>query len=224
MLLNLLSKKVFLVCFLVFVAKPPIPTVLKNRASSHQIIIFIYIVCAVVDFVIYFFRNLLLNNDCVLIFFHFDYFNETHGKNQKSYEIRFGSCHQNYWFQICGNLFCHWIRQFQTKKKLESAVQHIGLKYWEFQQVFAKQKRLREIWGFFDFGKNDLLNQKIRNFRVLDQLNIFSFDDDETEFVESFAETVFNENPELYKIDFSKILDRFDFSPISVFLFATFRK
>ena len=36
------------------------------------------------------------------------------------------------------------------RKKMESVAQHIGLKYQEFRQDFAKQKRLRDIWGFFD--------------------------------------------------------------------------
>ena len=43
------------------------------------------------------------------------------------------------------------------RKKTESVVQHIGLKHREIRQTFAKQKRLRDIWGFFDRRKNDLL-------------------------------------------------------------------
>ena len=35
------------------------------------------------------------------------------------------------------------------RKKIKSVAQHIGLKHREFRQVFAKQKRLRDIWGFF---------------------------------------------------------------------------
>ena len=34
-------------------------------------------------------------------------------------------------------------------KKVGSVIQHVGLKNREFQQVFAQQKRLREIWFFF---------------------------------------------------------------------------
>ena len=55
-------------------------------------------------------------------------------------------------------------------KKMELAVQYIGLKNREFQQALAKQKRLREIWFSFDHRENDLLNQEIRNIRVLDEL------------------------------------------------------
>ena len=39
------------------------------------------------------------------------------------------------------------------RKKMEFAVQRIGLKNREFQQTFAKQKRLREIWFFLSPGK-----------------------------------------------------------------------
>ena len=53
------------------------------------------------------------------------------------------------------------------RKKMESVAQHIGLKYREFRQILAKQKRLRDIWGFFDRRENDLLKQKIRTIRAL---------------------------------------------------------
>ena len=46
------------------------------------------------------------------------------------------------------------------RKKMESVVQHIGLKHREFRQAFTKQKRLRDIWGFFDRRENGLLKQK----------------------------------------------------------------
>ena len=36
------------------------------------------------------------------------------------------------------------------RKKMELAVQHIGVKNRELQQAVAKQKRLREIWSSFD--------------------------------------------------------------------------
>ena len=36
------------------------------------------------------------------------------------------------------------------RKKIKFAVQRIGLKNREFQQIFAKQIRLREIWFSFD--------------------------------------------------------------------------
>ena len=44
------------------------------------------------------------------------------------------------------------------RKKMELAAQYIGLKNQEFQKAVAKQKRLREIWSFFDHRENDLLN------------------------------------------------------------------
>ena len=67
------------------------------------------------------------------------------------------------------------------RKKMELAVQHIGVKNRELQQAVAKQKRLREIWSSFDHRENDLLSQEIRTIRVLDELDLFSIDDDETE-------------------------------------------
>ena len=59
------------------------------------------------------------------------------------------------------------------RKKMESVAQHIGLKYREFRQVFAEQKRLRDFWGFFDRRENDLLKQKIRIIRALDKINLW---------------------------------------------------
>ena len=64
-------------------------------------------------------------------------------------------------------------------KKIGSAAQRIDLKNRKLQQTFAKQKRLREIWSSFDHRENDLLNQKIRTIRALDELNLFSIDDNE---------------------------------------------
>ena len=78
------------------------------------------------------------------------------------------------------------------RKKMESVVQHIGLKHREFRQVFAKQKRLRDIWGFFDRRENDLLKQKIRIIRALDEINLFSIDDDVAEFFDGSAEISIN--------------------------------
>ena len=62
------------------------------------------------------------------------------------------------------------------RKRMESVVQHIGLKHREFRQVFVKQKRLRDIWGFFYRREKDLLKHKIRIFRAQD--NFVSIDDD----------------------------------------------
>ena len=47
------------------------------------------------------------------------------------------------------------------RKKMELAAQHIGAKNREFQQIVAKQKRLREIWFSFDHRENDLLSQDV---------------------------------------------------------------
>ena len=105
---------------------------------------------------------------------------------------------------------------------MESVVQHIGLKYREFRQLFAKQKCLRDIWGFFDRRENDLLKQEIRTVRTLDKIIFFPIDGNETEFFDGFAEIFFNQNPELYNIDFSQILEGFDFSSIPIDFFATF--
>ena len=38
-------------------------------------------------------------------------------------------------------------------KKVGSVAQHVKLRNREFQQAFAKQKRLREIWFFLNIGK-----------------------------------------------------------------------
>ena len=58
-------------------------------------------------------------------------------------------------------------------KKIGSVVQRVKLKNRVFQQAFAKQKRLREIWSSFDHRENDLLNQEIRTIRVLNELYFF---------------------------------------------------
>ena len=110
------------------------------------------------------------------------------------------------------------------RKKMEPAVQHIGLKNREFQQAVAKQQRLREIWYFFDHRENDLLNQEIRIIRALDELIFFSIDDNETEFFENSAKISINDYPELLDFDFSQFLKRFDFSSIPISVFTTFQK
>ena len=110
------------------------------------------------------------------------------------------------------------------RKKMELAAQHIGVKNRELQQAVAKQKRLREIWFSFDHRENDLLNQEIRTIRVLDELNFFSIDDDETELFENSAEISINDYPELLDFDFSQFLEKFDFSSIPISVFTTFQK
>ena len=110
------------------------------------------------------------------------------------------------------------------RKKMELAAQHIGVKNGEFQQAVAKQKRLREIWFSFDHRENDLLNQKIRTIRALDEFDPFSINDNEAELVESSAEISINDYPELFDFDFSQFLESFDFSSIPISAPATFQK
>ena len=110
------------------------------------------------------------------------------------------------------------------RKKMEFAVQHIGVKNREFQQAVAKQKRLREIWSSFDHRENDLLSQEIRTIRALDELDFFSIDDNEAEPFEGSAEISINDYPELLDFDFSQFLKRFDFSSIPISALTTFQK
>ena len=56
-------------------------------------------------------------------------------------------------------------------KEVESVVKIIGVKQQELQQMLAKQKLLFDF--FFDRREDDLINQKIRTIRVLDDLNFF---------------------------------------------------
>ena len=109
-------------------------------------------------------------------------------------------------------------------KEVESVVETIGVRQQEFHQMLAKQKRLFEIWGFFDRREDDLINQKIRTIRVLDELDFFSIDDDQAEFFENFTEMFFSQIPELNIIDFFQILEGFDFSSIPIFSVVTFQK
>ena len=110
------------------------------------------------------------------------------------------------------------------RKKMESVAQRIGLKHREFRQTFAKQKRLRDIWGFFDRRENDLFKRKIRIIRALDEINVFSIDDDGAEFFDGFAKISINQNSELYDFDFFQTLEKFDFSSIPIDLLAIFFK
>ena len=63
-----IAKKSFLLYFFVLAAKQLILNILKNRALQHQTVIFVYVTCALVGFVIYLFQNLFVNNDCVFVF------------------------------------------------------------------------------------------------------------------------------------------------------------
>ena len=107
-------------------------------------------------------------------------------------------------------------------KKVDSVIRNIDIKQQKFRQVLAKQKRLFEIWFFFYRRENDLINQKIRTIRVLDELIFFSIDDDEAEFFENSAELFLNQIPELNNIVFFLILDGFDFSSIPNFFFLQY--
>ena len=110
------------------------------------------------------------------------------------------------------------------RKKLESVVQHIGLKYREFRQAFAKQRRLRDNWGFSDRRENDLLKQKIQIILALEEINLFSIDDDGAEPFDGSAEISINQIPELFDFDYSQIFDGFNFSSIPISSFTTFQK
>ena len=110
------------------------------------------------------------------------------------------------------------------RKKMELAVQHIGVKNRELQQAVAKQKRLREIWSSLDHRENDLLSQEIRTIRALDELDLFSIDDNETEPFENSAEISINDYPELLDFDFSQFLEGFDFSSIPISAPAIFQR
>ena len=81
-----------------------------------------------------------------------------------------------------------------------------------------------EIWSYFDRRGNDLINQKIRTVRALDELDFFSIDDDEAEPTENSAEMFFNQISELNNVDFFQILDGFDFLSIPISAPATFQK
>ena len=108
------------------------------------------------------------------------------------------------------------------KKKMEF---DIGLKHQNLKRVFAKQKRLRNIWVFFDRREKNLLSQKIRTIRALNVLDFFSIDDDvETEFFENSAKISINDYPELFDFDFSQFLKGFDFSSIPISALAAFQK
>ena len=101
----------------------------------------------------------------------------------------------------------------------------IGLKHQDLKRVLAKQKRLRNIWAFFDRREKNLLNQKIRTIRVLNALDLPSIDDGvETKPFENSVEISINDYPGLFDFDFSQFLESFDFSSIPISAPATFQK
>ena len=107
------------------------------------------------------------------------------------------------------------------KKEMEF---DIGLKLQDLKRVLAKQKRLRNIWAFFDRREGDLLNQKIRTIRALNILDPPSIDDNETEPFESSAKISINNYPDLLDFDFFQLLESFDFSSIPISAPTTFQK
>ena len=110
------------------------------------------------------------------------------------------------------------------RKKMESAAQYIRLKYQKLRQAFGKQKRLRNIWVSFDRRENDLLNQKLRIIRALNEINPFSIDDDGVELFESSTELSFNQKPAMSDFDYFQIFERFYFSSIPISSPTTFQK
>ena len=217
-----MPKKVFLLCFLVLVVKQPILIILKNRALSHQTVIFIHVVYALVGPVNYSFRILFVNNDCVLIFLFPIVLIKRIGKtkNRVKSDLEFA-------IKIIDSKHVEILSVIKSadskRKEMESVTQHIGLRHRELRKIFAKQKRLRDIWGFFDRRENDLLKQKIRIIRALNEINLFFIDDDGAEPFDGFTEIFINQIPELYDFDFSQTLKRFDFSSIPIFPFAAFQ-
>ena len=186
---------------------------------------FIHVVFVLVGIVIYSYQNPFVNNDCVSQFYFYFWFalilriEKTKNYVKSDLEATIKAIDSKH---IKKNSA---IESADTKrKKMEFAVQHIGVKNREFQQTVAKQKRLREIWFSFDHRENDLLNQEIRTIRVLDELNLFSIDDNETEPFGGSAEISINDYPELFDFDFSQFLESFDFSSIPIFTFATFQR
>ena len=81
-----------------------------------------------------------------------------------------------------------------------------------------------EIWYSLDRREDDLINQETRTIRALDELDLFSIDDDEAEPFEGSAEMSFSQIPELNNVDSSQILDECDFPSIPIFPPAAFQK
>ena len=95
-------------------------------------------------------------------------------------------------------------------------------KHKEFQQAFAKRKRFSDIWVSFDKRENDLLNQKIRTFQILDEIDPFAgLNESEPAGSEKMS---INGYPELLDFDFSRFLEKFDFSSIPISAPAPFQK
>ena len=116
----------------------------------------------------------------------------------------------------------------RVKNELEVSVQDVDVKQQEFaeildtkhkelQQILVKRKRFSDIWVSFDRRENDFLNQEIRIFRILDEIN-FLAGLNESEPVDS-EEMSINDYPRLFNLDFFQLLERFVFSSIPIFFY-----
>ena len=75
---------------------------------------------------------------------------------------------------------------------------------------------------FFDKRENDFLNQEIRIFQALDEIDFFFV---LNELKPAGSEKVsINGYPELFDFDFFQFLKKIDFSSIPIFAFTTFQK
>ena len=107
-------------------------------------------------------------------------------------------------------------------EKQQKFAEIFNTKHKELQQALVKRKRFSDIWVFFDRRENDLLNQEIRTFRILDEIDPPA-GLNESEPVGS-EEVSINDYPELLDFDFSQFLKGFDFSSIPISAFTTFQK
>ena len=95
-------------------------------------------------------------------------------------------------------------------------------KHKELQQAFVKRKSFSDIWVFFDRRENDFLNQEIRTFRTLDEIDPpVGLNGSKPVGSEEIS---INDYPELFDFDLSQLLEKFDFSSIPIFALATFKK
>ena len=165
-------------------------------------------VCTLIGFVICSFQNLFVNNDCV--FFCYFFFSLTvkrieAAKNRVKAE--FEASVKN--VDVKQENWGFFVKFFDPKHK-------------ELQQAFAKRKRFSDIWVSLDRRENDFLNQEIRTFRTLDEIDPFA-GLNESEPVGS-EEISINDYPELFNFDFSQFLEGFDFSSTPISAFTTFQK
>ena len=202
---KLIFEKRFLLYFFVLVVKQPAPTILKNRALSYQMIIFVHGACVLVGLVICFFLNLFLNDDCVFcdLFADIEVMKRIETvKNRVKTELKVS------------------VQVVDVKQQKFAEI--LDTKYKEFQQALVKRKRFSDIWVSFDRRENYLLNQEIRTLLTLDEIDPF-IGLNESEPVGS-EEMSINDYPDLLGFDFSQFLKSFDFSSIPIFSFTTFQK